>query len=81
MELTIRIEDLLRGHGTAASDAARPSGGTRPGPRPVEALYAGILDAALTRNLAALRAYGARMAEETVEPTLDPSRFASSAFE
>jgi hypothetical protein len=35
--------------------------------------------AALSANL--VRAYGARMAEETVEPTLDPSRFASSAFE
>ena len=81
MELTIRIEDLLRGHDTATADAARPSGGKRPGPRPLEALYAGILDAALTRNLAALRAYGARVGEETGERPLDVSMFASSAFE
>ena len=81
MELTIRIEDLLRGHGAAAPDQARPRGEARPEPRTPEALYAGILDAALSRNLAALRAYGARVGEEAGERPLDVSAFASSAFE
>jgi hypothetical protein len=81
MELTIRIEDLLRGHGAEASRDARPRAEARPRPRPLEAVYAGILDAALTRDFAALRAYGARMAEETTEAPLDASLFASSAFE
>jgi hypothetical protein len=81
MELTIRIEGFLRGHRAEAPAAARPRAEARPSPRPLEALYAGILDAALTRDLGALRAYGARMAEETTQPTLDASLFASSAFE
>lgn len=69
MELTIRIGDLLRSHGVAAPKQARGRGEARPAQRRLDALYAGILDAAVRRDFAALRAYGKLVAAEGTRPS------------
>lgn len=83
MEVAIRMAGLLRDVRAtpSRSDEVRPRAGARPARPDAAAAYAGLVDAALHRDLGALRAYGALIAEGGLELDLASAPPACASFE